>query len=64
MKLYRIQIDLPEGNDEFWEEIALMKPAAAKTRIAEDLNKWMEDGGWLDAKVKVTDIFATEPLPR
>jgi len=62
VKLYRIQIDLPGSNDEFWEEIDSLNAPDAKQRLALEIEEWINRGGLLNASVKVTDIFATEPL--
>lgn len=57
MKTFHIEITLPEGDDEFYEEIAPLKKRAACSRVSHEIQGWLERGGFFPTKVKVTAAY-------
>ncbi len=52
-KTYKIEIELPEGNDEWWEELAKKKSKAAQKMICKDLDAVLQQSGFFARKIKV-----------
>ncbi len=54
MKTYILEVTLPEGNDEFWEDVAKGK---ARTKVKDAIKQTLDNEGWFDAKVKIVDVI-------
>ena len=62
MRTYHIQIELPEGCDEFWEELARMKQGDAKKALAAEVQEALEEYSLFDAKIDITRIDVSKGM--
>ena len=53
MKTYFLLIELDEGNDEWWEDVA---KGQARTKVKEEVLSCLADHGFIDCRVKVIKI--------
>lgn len=52
MKKYTIEIEITEGNDEFWEDINL-RGVSGCDEVLESVKLSVEDTGFFDYKIKL-----------
>lgn len=56
-KTYKIEIELPEGCDEWWEDLAKLKTKDARKMICTDMDSALQQCGFFSRKIKVTKII-------
>lgn len=53
MRTYTLTMKVPEGNDEFWDELAQMTTRRAKEELKHALKTNLEEHGWFDLQIKM-----------
>lgn len=52
-RTYRLTMEIPEGNDEFWEQLAEMKTVQARAELAHEIESVLSCSGIYDVKIKM-----------
>jgi hypothetical protein len=56
MKIYTLTMEVPEGNDEFWDGLATLTAREAKAELKRGLEINLAEHGWFDIKIKMGAI--------
>ena len=62
MKTFVLSVVLPEGNDEFWEEVISKKKKKMIEEVEYEVKSCLQDHGHFDAEVKLITVVEANDI--